>query len=247
MQAGDITLVEGPNPPSAEAFQKPLLRFSSAAAQGIDAASLIRLFCRETRQFFQVSGVYFWQKLSSDEMIGTEADGLMADRFRGLHMKAADSAVSGESVRKRRTIFVNFLDNARYPRASEFQARSMMAAPLVVSNDVLGAVSFLHASDPGFFNEDLAAKATILAGQLGSLMEANRLSEASREDHRRAEILAEVAHALHGNPDVAAVVEALADRIRVLLGARLVCVFIRQDGPFELQGVSADSPQLGNS
>ena len=50
-----------------------LLRFSAAAAQGTDIASLIRLFCRETREFFQVSGVYFWQCLSPDEMVGAEA------------------------------------------------------------------------------------------------------------------------------------------------------------------------------
>jgi len=247
MYAGDITLVEGSNPRSDEAFQKLLLRFSAAAAQGTDAAALIRLFCRETREFFQVAGVYFWQSLSPDLMMGAEADGLMADAFRGLHLNTADSAVSGEAVHKRRTIFVNFLDPGRYPCASEFHARALMAAPLVVSDEVLGAVAFLHDSDPGFFNEDLAAKATILAGQLGSLLEARRLTEVSREDHRRAEILAEVAHALDGNPDVAAVLEALADRIRVLLRARLVCVLMRQDGPFELRGVAADNPQLASS
>jgi PAS domain S-box-containing protein len=247
MHSGDTTLVQGPNPRSDEAFQRLLLRFSAAAAQGTDAASMIRLFCRETREFFQVSGVYFWQSLSPDELIGSEAVGVQSERFRGLHLKASESAVSGEAVRKRRTIFVNFLDSTRYPRAFEFQARSLMAAPLVVSNEVLGAVTFLHDSDPGFFNDDLAAKATIVAGQLGSLLEARRLTEVSREDHRRAEILAEVANALHGNPDVAAVIEALADRIRVLLRARLVCVFMRQEGPFELRGIAADSPQLGNS
>lgn len=247
MHAGDMTLVEGSNPHSDEAFQRLLLRFSAAAAQGTDSAALIRLFCRETREFFQVSGAYFWQCLSPEELMGAEADGLMADGFRGLHLSASDSAVSGEAVRKRRTIFVNFIEPGRYPRASQFNARAMMAAPLVVSNEVLGAVSFLHDSDPGFFNEDLAAKATILAGQLGSLLEARRLTEVSREDHRRAEILAEVAHALHGNPDAAAVVEALADRIRVLLRARLVCVFVRQEGPFELRAVAADTLQLANS
>jgi PAS domain S-box-containing protein len=247
MHAGDMTVVEGANPHSDEAFQKLLLRFSAAAAQGVDAASLIRLFCRETREFFEVSGVYFWQSLSPEEMVGAEADGLLADRFRGMHLRASDSAAAGEAVRKRRTIFVNFLDPNRYPRASEFRARSMMAAPLVVSNEVLGAVTFLHDADPGYFNDDLAAKATILAGQLGSLMEARRLTEVSREDHRRAEILAEVAHALHGNPDVTAVVEALADRIRVLLRAKLVCIFMRQDGPFELRAVAGDSPQLVSS
>src|SRR5215471_382828 len=174
MRAGDISLVEGTNPHSDEAFQQLLLRFSAAAAQGTEAAALIRLFCRETREFFQVSGVYYWQCLSPDELMGAEADGLKSDAFRGLHMKASDSAVTGEAVRKRRTIFVNFIDPGRYPRASQFNAKSMMAAPLVVAKDVLGAVSFLHDSQPGFFDDDLAAKATILAGQLGSLIEARR-------------------------------------------------------------------------
>ena len=247
MHAGDMTLVEDSNPRSDEAFQKLLLRFSAAAAQGTDAAALIRLFCRETREFFQVTGVYFWQSLSTDELVGAEADGRMADSFLGLRAKAVDTGVSGEAVRKRRTIFANFLDPARYPRASQFHARSMMAAPLVVSNEVLGAVAFLHDAEPGYFNEDVAAKATILAGQLGSLMEARRLAEVSREDHRRAEILAEVANALHGNPDAAVVIEALADRIRILLRTQLVCVFMRQDGPFELRGVAAENSQLANT
>jgi two-component system NtrC family sensor kinase len=122
-----------------------------------------------------------------------------------------------------------------------------MAAPLVVFDEVIGAVTFLHDSDDGFFNEDLAAKATILAGQLGSLLEATRLGEVSREEHRRAEILAEVATALHGTPDVAAVIEALADRLRLLLRTRLVSVLLRREGPFELRAVSAETPQLANS
>ena len=115
----------------------------------------------------------------------------MAARFRGLRVHPEQSAVTAEAVRQRRTVFVNQLDSARYPAAAEFQARSLMAAPLVVFNEVIGAATFLHDSDDGFFNDDLAAKATILAGQLGSLLEATRLGEASREEHRRAEILAE--------------------------------------------------------
>src|SRR5207245_2749974 len=82
---------------------------------------------------------------------------------------------------------------------------------LVVSNEVIGAAVFLHCSDPDFFSEDLAAKATILAGQLGSLLEAGRLTQVSREQHRRAQILVEVAQTLHSMTDAKAVVEAVAD------------------------------------
>jgi len=237
-----------PLPNSDEAFQKLLLRIAAKAAERADAASLIQLFCAATREFFQVSGVYFWRRHAGDELIGEQADGKLAERFTGLRLLPQQSAVTAEAVRSRRTIFVNQVQaSPTFPAARQFEARSMMAAPLVVFDEVIGAATFLHDSDEEFFNEDLAAKATILAGQLGSLLEATRLGEASREEHRRAEILAEVAHALHSTPDVAAVIEALADRLRLLLRTRLVSVLLRREGPFELRAVSAETPQVANS
>jgi len=171
----------------------------------------------------------------------------MADRFIGLRIRPDDSAVTAEAVRQRRTLLANHLDTVEYPPAMEFDARSILAAPVVVLNEVVGAITLLHDADEEFFNEDLAAKATVLAGQLGSLLEAARLGEVSREEHRRAQILADVAQVLHGTPDVAAIIEALADRLRMLLRTRLVCVLVRHDGPFELKAVSADTPQLATS
>jgi two-component system NtrC family sensor kinase len=233
---------------SDEGFQKLLLRIAAKAAERADSASLIQLFCAATREFFQVSGVYFWRRQAGDELIGEQADGKLAERFVGLRLLPQQSAVTAEAVRSRRTIFVNQVPaSPTFPAARQFEAQSMMAAPLVVFDEVIGAVTFLHDSDQEFFDEDLAAKATILAGQLGSLLEATRLGEASREEHRRAEILAEVAHALHGTPDVSAVIEALADRLRVLLRTRLVSVLLRREGPFELRAVSAETPQLAHS
>ncbi|HMH01379.1 MAG TPA: GAF domain-containing protein, partial [Terriglobales bacterium] len=247
MRVGDTSVLEGATPRSDEAFQRLLLQFSAAAARGIDAPALIDLFCRATREFFQVDGAYFWQVVSSDELVGTEANGLRAESFRGKRLKASHSAVAMEAVRLRKTVYVNRLDPARYPMAAEFNARSLMAAPLVVSSEVIGAAVFLHASDRDFFSEDLAAKATILAGQLGSLLEANRLSQLSREEHRRAEILVEVAQAIHSVPAAAAVVEAVADRLRVLLRTRLVCILLREGTVFSLRAVSAESPQLAGA
>lgn len=247
MQAGNTTVLEGPSPRSDEAFQKLLLQFSAAAAQGTATPDLIHLFCRATREFFQADGAYFWRFSSSTELVGAEADGFMADRFRGTRLKASESAVAVEAVRSRRTVFVNHVDPARYPMAAEYHAKSMMAAPLVVSGEVIGAAVFLHISEPAFFNDDLSAKATILAGQLGSLLEASRLNQVSREEHRRAEILAEVAQALHSVPDSCSVVEAVADRLRVLLRTRLVCILLREGASFSLSAVAAESPHLAAS
>jgi PAS domain S-box-containing protein len=208
---------------------------------------MLRLFCQATREFFQVDGAYFWQRVSEDELVGAEADGLMADRFRGKRLKASDSAVASDAIRQRKTICKNRLDADRYLLATEFQARAIMAAPLVVGNEAIGAAAFLHCTDPDFFSEDLAAKATILAGQMGSLLEANRLAHVSREGHRRAEILAEVAQALHAAPESTAVVEAVAERLRVLLRTRLVCLLLREGTAFSLRAVAAESPELAAS
>ncbi len=111
----------------------------------------------------------------------------------------------------------------------------------------IGAAVFLHCSDPDFFNPDLAAKATILAGQLGSLLEASRLTQVSREEHRRTKILAEVAQAIHSAPQSTAVVEAVADRLRVLLRTRLVCMMLKEATGFSLRAVAAESVQLAAS
>ncbi len=234
-------------PGSDEGFQKLLLRIASKAGDRSDANALIQLFCEATREFFQVSGVYFWRCHFADELVGEQAAGKLADSFIGIRLLPDQSAVTAEAVRQRRTIFANQVTSVVFPAAAQFDARSILAAPLIVFNEVIGAVTFLHDSDDGFFNEDISAKATILAGQLGSLLEAARLGEASREEHRRAEILADVAHALHSTPDVSAVIEALADRLRLLLRTRLVCVLLRREGPFELKAVSAETPQLANS
>ncbi|MFZ0808286.1 MAG: GAF domain-containing protein, partial [Candidatus Sulfotelmatobacter sp.] len=235
------------SPGSEEAFQKLLLRIAAAAGEQPDAHSLIQLFCRATLDFFQVSGVYFWRSLPGDELLGELAEGKMADVFPGRRLLPEHSALTAEAVRHRRTMFLNNVDREAYPAAAQFGARSLLAAPLIVFNEVIGAATFLHDSDADFFNEDMAIKATILAGQLGSLLEATRLNAASREEHRRAEILADVAHVLHGTPDVSAVIEALADRLRLLLRTRLVCVLLKPKDGLELRAVSAETPQLANA
>jgi PAS domain S-box-containing protein len=249
MSAEDAMAAERGNPRSDDAFQRLLLKFSDAAAQGTPAQALIRMFCEATRELFQVDGTYFWQRVSDDELLGAEADGVMASRFRGTRVKASQSsvAIATDAIRERKTVYQNRLDPRRYLMAAEFQARSIMAAPLVVSNESMGAAVFLHCSDPDFFNDDLAAKATILAGQLGSLLEANRLTQVSQEEHRRTKILAEVAQAIRSAPESTAVVEAVADRLRILLRTRLVCILLREGTAYSLRAVAAESPQLAAS
>ena len=183
-----------------------------------------------------------WQFLPPDQLVGVEADGWMAEHFRDAHLRTHDTAVANEAILKREAIFVNELDTSRYPMAAEFQARSMLAVPLILSNEVLGVVVFLHNADPDFFTRDHAAKGSILAAQLGGLLEAMRLAERAREEQRRAGILAEVAQSLHSEPDLGILADAVADRLRVLLRTPLVCMLARGDSRFDLWAVATENP-----
>ena len=149
-----------------------------------------------------------------------------------------------DAVQKRRAFFVDHLDVARYPWLAECHAHAAMAAPLLVSGEVVGAITFLQSAPHARFDEDAVAKVTILATQLGTALEALRLNQLSREEHRRASILVEVATALHGLPDTAAVMESIADRLRLLLHSPAVLVFIQQEKIFQLQAVSTEATKL---
>jgi len=149
-----------------------------------------------------------------------------------------------DAVQKRRPFFVNQLDAARYPWLASSHAHACLAAPLLVSGEVIGAVTFLRSAPQSGFDDEAVAKVTILAAQLGTALEALRLNQLSREEHRRASILVEVATALHGLPDTAAVMESIADRLRVLLHSPAVLVFVQQEKLFQLQAVSSEAPRL---
>ena len=225
-----------------DSFQKLLLEFSGAASKAISSADILKLFCRETREYFQTSGTYVWHFAPPDQLIGVEADGWMADQFRHARLRTYESAIASEAVLNKKPVYINSLDTGSYPMAAEFRARSIMAVPLILTDAVLGAVVFVHTEDPDFFTQDHVAKASILAAQLGSLLEAVRLSERAREERRRAGILAEVAHRLHSEPDLAILVDAVTDRLRALLRTPLVCVLARDESSWELWAVATENP-----
>jgi two-component system NtrC family sensor kinase len=237
---------------SDEAFQKLLLELSRAAFQSSDPSQLIRSFCALTRTFFHASGAYFWSRSSDGELVCAEADGDQAGSLRGTRLRTGDPSIAIEAVQGRRPFFLNHVDVARYPWLAKCHAHAAMVAPLLVSGEVVGAIVFVHSSPGADFDEDAVAKITILAAQLGTALEALRLNQPSREERRRAGILIEVATALHGLPDTAAVMESIADRLRVLLHSPAVLVLVQQEKVqqekrFQLQAVSTEAPRLALS
>jgi PAS domain S-box-containing protein len=242
-RSGNLTILANTAKRSDDAFQGLLLQISEAAASGMPTPALIQLFCRAARQFFQVDGTYFWRLHSSQELLGAEADGLMAEGFPGRRLQAEESAVAFNAIRQHKTVYMSCPDPVLYPMAGEFHAMSLMAAPLVVANEVVGAAVFLHASQPDFFTTDLAAKATILAGQLGSLLEANRLAEVSREQHRRAGLLMDLSRELSSHLRLRDFAQSFVSRAADLMGAQVAALAVRQDSALEILALHGATPQ----
>ena len=55
---------------SEDRFQKLQLRIAAKAGERCDSPALIQFFCQAAREFFQVSGVYFWRCHSAQELGG---------------------------------------------------------------------------------------------------------------------------------------------------------------------------------
>ncbi len=244
MGSGNTSAFEGLGPHLDSAFQRLLLRSSLAIDNRSGPASRIRQFCQIMREFLQVDGVYFWRIEPPDELIGAEADGVMTEAFSSSRLRASDNAILKEAIEQRKTLYVNQL-SSRFKLPAQFQARAFMASPLTVASRVMGVVAFLHTSDPEFFNDDMAAKAAILTVQLGKLLESTGPALVRGEAPR--ELAGKAANPFEIVPDRTALLEGLADRLRLLLRTGLVCVLQRQGSSFALQAVSAGSPQLAAS
>ncbi len=160
-------------------------------------------------------------------------------------------------MQRRRSLFLNHVDATRYRWLAECKARAAIAAPLLASGEVVGAIAFVQSALDAGFDNDSVAQVTILAAQLATALEALRLNQLSREEHRRACILVELATALHGLPDVAAVMESIAGRLRLLLHSPAVLVLVQQEKVqqenlqpgkmFQLQAVATEAPRLALS
>ena len=216
-------------------FQKLLLRFSAMAAEGGEFQALIRELCSATRGFFKACGVYFWTYTPDGMLEGTAADGHMAAEFIGQRRPLDNTSASGLAIHERKAVYVNEIDPERMPLAATFRARAIMAAPLILGGEPIGAITFIHTGERQF-NDDMADKATVLAAAFGSVLEGAKLADASREaqaHRRRAESLMSLALELNSSLRLPEFVRGFTVRACDMLGARAGALALAQRSALE--------------
>ncbi len=274
MQLGNPTASQNRTGVPDEGFQRLLVSISTAA-KAERGALLLRLICRASREFFGATGVYLWRRDPAGNLVGVEADGPGAQSFKDLRLSSEQVSLVGNALRTRQVLVARHLgshhvgsqhlgshhdvasrETAPEHPAQEFAAddvfatrvgaRSALVAPFLMFGEPGGALLLVNTEDPECFPDGSVAQAAILAGQLGSLLEAERIDEASREERRRAEILLEFVQNLPVVPDVGKVAEAVADRLRNLLRCRAVSVLLREEERFVVTALAAESLQAAD-
>ena len=70
-------MAQGGSPRSDDAFPKTVAEILRRRGRWhVPARIDSPLLPRSTREFFHVDGAYFWQRVSTDELMGAEADGV---------------------------------------------------------------------------------------------------------------------------------------------------------------------------
>ena len=203
-----------------ESLQRVLRQMLSVAAHGGELNSLLSSFCRESRKFLKVSGVGYWELQEAEHLLKPlEADGNFTERFKQAPLSLEDSPVVIAAIREARPASVN--QSKAGSQQVPYGAKSFLAAPVMVFGRVIGVVAFLHQTKAGFFVEGTADQVSLLAEQLGSLLELFRLKNTAGQHRKRSEDLIELAMDLGSSLRLPDFAKSFTARITEILRARV--------------------------
>jgi PAS domain S-box-containing protein len=158
-------------------FQAFLLRLGEVAREVGDARNLADRFCSLCAAYFGVSTAQLW-RIEDGWLTSSGATG-RGDQIQSPRFRLQDASLVEQALRQQRTLFVNHRNPAETVDA-QFAGHSLLAAPVVLFGEAPGVLTLLHASETGRFDDDVAARATVVATHLGSLLEIQRLRESSQ-------------------------------------------------------------------
>jgi two-component system, NarL family, sensor histidine kinase DevS len=118
--------------------------------------------------------------------------------------------------------------------------RSFLGVPIILRGHAYGNL-YLTEKEQGDFSDQDQEVAELLASQAAVAVENARLLETSRRWTRQLDSLNELGAALVGELDLDRLLEAVAERLRELLDARVVVIDLLQaDGSLRVQGASGE-------
>jgi two-component system, NarL family, sensor histidine kinase DevS len=150
--------------------------------------------------------------------------------------------ILGVLIREARPLRLH--DLTEDPRSAGFPPghptmRSFLGVPILLRGVAFGNLYLAEKRD-GDFADDDEDLVTLLASQAAVAIENARLYEASTSWSRQLESLNEIGNALVGELDLGRLLQLVADRLRELIGARLVAIALPVGAEMRFEAASGD-------
>ena len=167
-----------------------LLRAGHAVNQSLDVGETVRLILNQARAVLEVQSCgLFTLDAASGELIATASLDLPAEDLPAIRLRVGEG-ITGAAVKERRPTQTTDLyrdPRVRYPQSG---LRSMLAAPLIVGDQAIGALTVLR-TDVHHFTAEEESLVSAFADQAAMALEHARLFSSVRTYSERLEAMVE--------------------------------------------------------
>ena len=165
-----------------------LLRAGHAVNQSLDVSETVRLILHQAREVLEVQSCgLFTLDAATGELTATASLDLPAEALHAIRLRVGEG-ITGVAVKERRpvqTADLNRDPRVRYPQAA---LRSMLAAPLIVGEQTIGALTVLR-TDVHHFSAEEESLVSAFADQAAMALEHARLFSSVRTYSERLETM----------------------------------------------------------
>jgi PAS domain S-box-containing protein len=167
-----------------------LLRAGHAVNQSLDVSETVRLILHQAREVLEVQSCgLFTLDAATGELTATASLDLPAEALHAIRLRVGEG-ITGVAVKERRpvqTADLNRDPRVRYPQEA---LRSMLAAPLIVGEHTIGALTVLR-TDVHHFSAEEESLVSAFADQAAMALEHARLFSSVRTYSERLETMVE--------------------------------------------------------
>lgn len=147
--------------PDEGSFERLLARLSSFHRKR-PRASVIRLYCRSARAFFNLDNASYWDISSLDEVVVRHSDG--QPRFRADQViRPSENGLLSRAISSRRVVVSKPRRRGFDLGEAVFRSRWCLIAPVLAAGGVQGVFVFMRRSAPGSSNRNIAKEAQAFA------------------------------------------------------------------------------------
>lgn len=141
-----------------------------------DPASILTLICTEALNAFQVDSVFLWMVNEQENIAGVAGAGKNVNRFIGMELPLTDAkSLSARVIHNQRAAFINNvsqnLDRVYTGAVEDFDAQAIIAVPLLIGNQSMGAITMIDCKNPRRFDVQDQISITLLANQAALAIE----------------------------------------------------------------------------